>query len=867
VGVHEGAVDLRLKCAGVRRAAVLLLLVASRLAHADCPHDKTLPVALGSITVDGDLDDPTWQHACFAEDFEQKQPVYGAKPTHPVKVAVAIADGTLYIGARMWSAGPQDIDDALTQRDDTQQAERFIVSLDPSRTRRVAYSFAVTARGVRADWIHTDDNEGARDDSWNPVWRAKAHILADGWSAEMAIPLSQLRLPTKPATSWGINFDWYIPHRQEDVFWRAVPRDRTAWASYFGELVGVPPVHPGLGLELLPYVSTRVALDESPSGGFGERVRTGIEAGLDVKLRPLPGLTVSATFNPDFGQVDADPAFVNLTAYEVELPERRPFFVENNTLYGDSPARYFYSRRIGSLPRVLPDADEIDLPAQVRILGALAAGGYIAPRTQIATLAAVTDETSADAITAGARHSLVVAPLTGWSATRLEQQLGASVIGATATTVVRSLDGTGLESLLPSSAFAGGADAKLRTCDGEYELSMFAGATHVAGSAAAIALVETSAAHMFQRPDQSHVHVDPAAHHLNGAHGGIGVAKRSGVWQGEAAAGFESPGYELNDIGRLQSADDIDAAAGVRRFENTPGKHLFAWGTGLAANTEWNFGGLRRPVDVGAFLDLMSNSFHSVSFNIDVATPGIADDLTRGGPRMKIGWSSVANLFATTPNGRAFQLSGDINVQASETLDRGIFANATLSARVVPSVRLDLTPSFTIGGTRRQYVATVSDAGGGAETYGARYLFGDLSRKEAALELRATWSLSPDLVVTLYAQPFVSVGRYDRIGELVAAGSGDVRWYDSTSRSGDMRTILDGGTGFAIAEPDYSVTSLRSTAVLRWEPRPGSSIYVVWQQARGAGAAVSRPLHQAAPDLFTQPGVHTLAVKLAYWFG
>ncbi len=246
------------------RALVVLLLLA-RTAFADCPADrapKTLPIARGPVAVDGVLDDATWQSACFVDDFEQKTPVFGAPPTHPMKVAVAIDGDTLYVGARMWAAKRADVDDALTQRDDTAQAERFIVSIDPSHTRRLAYSFAVTAAGVRADWVHTDDSEGRRDLSWNPVWIAQTRILDDGWVAEMAIPLSQLRLPRLPAASWGIDFDWYIPHSQEDVFWRAVPPDRTAWASYFGELTDLPRIHPGLGLELLPYIAGRVVVDE-----------------------------------------------------------------------------------------------------------------------------------------------------------------------------------------------------------------------------------------------------------------------------------------------------------------------------------------------------------------------------------------------------------------------------------------------------------------------------------------------------------------------------------------------------------------------------------------------------------------------------
>ncbi|MGE5182665.1 MAG: DUF5916 domain-containing protein [Acidobacteriota bacterium] len=855
----------------MRALVVLLLLV--RAAFAECPAaraPKTLPVARGAVVVDGVLDDATWRTACFADDFEQKMPVFGSKPSHPVKVAVAIDGDTLYVGARMWSGPHGVVDDALTQRDDTSQAERFIVSLDPTHTRRLAYSFAVTAAGVRADWIHTDDSEGRRDLSWDPVWVARTKLLPDGWSAEMAIPLSQLRLPREPAASWGIDFDWYIPYTNEDVFWRAVPPDRTAWASYFGELTELPPIRPGWGLELLPYLAGRFVVDEATAAPPAKSWLAGLEAGIDAKFHPLPGLVVAATINPDFGQVDQDPAFVNLSAYEVRLPEKRPFFIENNQLFANAGGYYFYSRRIGGLPRggVLPTADAIDLPPQIRILGAAAAGGYVAPRTQIALLGAVTDETSADALVGGRATSLVISPLTAWAAGRVEQQVNTSVLGATATVVQRALGGTGLSALLPETAFVTGADTRLRTCDQTYELYNYAGLTGIFGSAAAITSVEESSAHLFQRPDQPHVHLDTDAHRLLGWHAGSIASKRAGMWQGTGLVNFASTGYEVNDLGALMSADDIDTSVSVKRLVTTPSEHLFSWDAGGGIDQSWNFGALRKQGDVRAFADATTVGFNSASIAAYYFAPGGSDALTRGGPLMRVGWASALLASASTPYGRAHQLSGNLELDVSPTLQQGVVASASYATRVVRALRLDITPSLSVFETHRQYVATVTDAGGGDATYGARYLFGHLQRREASLQLRATWSLSPDLVITLYAQPFVSVGKYDAIGELAAAGSEDVRWYASTVHAGASRAIDDSGTGFTIAEPDYTVASLRSTAVLKWELRPGSILYVVWQQARGGTAStLAQPLHSAVPDVVTQSAIHTLAVKLSYWFG
>ncbi|HEY3808018.1 MAG TPA: DUF5916 domain-containing protein [Kofleriaceae bacterium] len=857
----------------MRVVCALCVLLATASAHADCPAGKRLRVARGTpAKIDGVLDDPVWQTACFARDFAEQQPRFGAKPMHPVQVAVAIDDTTLYIGARMWSAGPGDVDAALTQFDDTAGAERFIVSLDPSHTKRIAYSFALTAAGVRADWIHTDDSEGARDYSWNPVWIGKAKILPDGWSIEMAIPLSQLRLPREPAASWGIDFDWYVPRRSEDVFWIPVPLDKTGWASYFGELVDLPPVRPGVHLELLPYVSLRGQASEVPVRYPQTRALFGIEGGIDAKLRPTPSLAINATINPDFAQVDADPSFVNLTAYEVQLPELRPFFVENNSILTDTVAQFFYSRRIGGLPLRLPDYDQIALPEYTRILGAGALGGYLDSDTQIAALAAVSDSASAPAIGGNGQFGpLVVSPLTGWGVARIEHQIGASVIGAIATVVARAEGDTDLEPILPSTAITGGLDAKLRTPDRQWELVPYAGTSALFGSTAAIESTEEDSTHYYQRPDQPHVHLDDDAHHLLGWQGGVIADRRAGEWRPAVQVDAESPGYDLNDMGGLASADNASVQASLTRFVTTPTTHVFQWDAGLGAGQWWNFGGVRRPATLNAFADLTLSSFWHGGVGWTVNPPGTSDTLTRGGPLMTVDWQSNAYAYASTPDGRANQLSAQVNVYNSHDLTNGVVATTWLTWRPKPPLRLDVQPTVTLLTSARQYVDTVTTGdGSGGETYGSRYIFGRLDRREASVVLRATWALTPELVMTLYAQPFLSIGRYDQLGELTAAGSGNVRWYAQTSSDpiSALRTIVDGIDSFAIPEPNYTVASLRSTAVLRWELRPGSILYVVWQQQRGGTAApIAQPFHSATPEVLTEPGIHTIAVKLSYWFG
>ena len=536
------------------------------------------------------------------------------------------------------------------------------------------------------------------------------------------------------------------------------------------------------------------------------------------------------------------------------------------SLFADGFGDYFYRRRIGGLPRFRIAADDVALPAQVRILGAVAAGGYVAPRTQIAALAAVTDRADADAVIAGVRRRIPISPLTAWGAARIEQQLGASVLAATGTIVQRDLP-DGLRDLLAETAFAASADAKLRTADGTYELALFAGLSGIYGTADAIKAIETSSTHYYQRPDQNYLHLDDGAKHLVGADAGFVADKRAGMWQASIYGQLQTPGFDINDVGVLHSADDIDASVDVRRAVTLPTDKLFSWETGGGLSTEWNFGGLRKQVDAHAYANATLPSFSSGSINADVTLPGGSDDETRGGPIMQLGWASALSLSASSPHGRAQQLSGSINLQLSPTLQQGIGASMSLASRLTPALRLDVTPSVTWVETHRQYVDTVADPTA-TDTFGDRYVFGHLHRKEASLQLRATWSLSPDLVLTVYAQPFASVGSYDQLGELAKAGAADVHWYASTLHDGANRSVLDGTTRFQIAEPDFSIVSLRSTAVLRWEPSPGSSVYIVWQQARGgAGEAIARPLHDTFPDIFTQRAIHTIAVKFSYWFG
>ena len=789
----------------------------------------------GAITIDGRLDEVTWSGAAaFVADFAQKEPSQDAPPTERTEIAIAFDGDALYVAARMELADPSRLDAPMTRRDDTSGAERIIVSFDPYRSRRTAYSFAVTAAGVRADWIHTDDSEYERDHSWNPVWNAAIELGADAWTAEMRIPFSQLRFPDDPTPVWGVNFNRFVPRTREDDFWIVVPKDVTGWSSYFGELRGLDGIEQRLRLEVLPYVAGDMTVGLAEANHPPEY---DAEAGVDLKLGLGPSLTLDATINPDFGQVEADPAVVNLSAYEVIFEEQRPFFVEGSQIFTSQPRTYYYSRRIGA--------------GDARILGAGKLTGQLLRQTNLGALVAVTDEVDD-------------APRAGWGVLRVERELDddASLLGVTATAVGRDVD-AGVA--LAETALTGGADLRLRLGGGEWELAGGAGGSTVSGAPEAIAAIQRAPAHYYQRPDADHVELDPAATRISGWHADLRGGRREGDWRVEALLGAESPGLEFNDVGILNSADDIDASAGVARVETDPGRFLHSWSVMLHDAEAWNFAGDHKPGFTGITADLTLPSFLRLTFDASVTRPGLSDDKTRGGPLMGVGWGASWGAAINSNGSGPLVWGAHVGGEWSETEATGTAAGASVLWHVSPQLRLQIAPRIVGGKIHTQYLTTLED--GRAETYGNRYVFAELSLREIALQLRTQLSLTPDLTIDAYMEPFVSGGPFARWGELQSPGSRDLLEYEIVD-DGDALIVSDGSEQFELPVPrEFLYLSLRSTVVLRYELRPGSVLYAVWQQDRSDDTDLRASSYLGGlGQSFTAAGEHVVALKLSYWW-
>ncbi len=829
--------------------------------------------------LDGRLDDAAWARAAWISDFVQKEPEQGAPPSAATEIAFVYTEDALYVGARMRAPATAEIADQLTRRDDMSTGtDRLIVSLDTFHDGRTAYSFAVTAAGVRIDWYHPTDHEGNHDHTFDPVWAAKTEVTGEGWTAEMRIPFSQLRFSAASRQVWGVNVNRTIPALDEEQYWVLVPRDETGWASRFGELTGIADIQPSRRIEVLPYLASETTMtsdalvnEEDP---FVDGTEATLRAGVDFKMGLGPNLTLDATVNPDFGQVEADPAEVNLSAFETFFPERRPFFTEGQQMLQGNGPSFYYSRRIGAPPHRFAGGDFRDVPNTSTILGAAKVTGQVGSGWSVGAITALTEDETARTfnLASGTFDEVDVEPMTGYGALRLQKQFGedASTIGITLTGVERGVDeGDPLAALLADRAFAGGIDWNRRFDGGAYELLGHVGFSHVAGDSAAIARIQRSSAHYYQRPDADHVELDPLRTSLSGWSAAVRGGKRSGTWRWHGGLWLDSPGFEINDLGQLGRADDIANWGNVSYNVTEPGALLRRWSVGLFTNSNWNFDEVLRQRNVGAYANWTATNFWHGFLEHGRNLDTMDDVATRGGPLMERegNWWAAFGVFSNSNRSTRYGLralaGGD---------DHGGWrwrVDPEFRTQPIDRLTLSIEPRYVRERRPRQYLRTLEE--GPDATFGQRYLFGWLDYGEIAAPVRANWLFGPDLSLELYAEPFAASGRYFDIGELAAARTSALRTYGEAEGTTIEReengayAITDGPAEFSLPNPDFDILSFRSNLVLRWEWRAGSTLFLVWQQNREAfGAGGELVSGDDLLESLESDGTNVIAAKITY---
>jgi hypothetical protein len=861
------------------------------------------------ISIDGRLDEPVWARASPITGFTQVEPDEGVPLSQRTEVRILYDDANLYIGA--WLFDEEPITTRLARRDATVvDSDLFVVFIDSYHDHRTAFRFTTNPSGFKRDeMVSVERGFGppnplglTGDTSWDPIWEVRTSVTEEGWFAEMKIPFSQLRFSQEAEQFWGMQFERRINRTGEFGSWAFTPRRERGGIARFGHLDGIAGIPPASRLELLPYFAGRLEMRDLPrnsSVDFDNPFRTGADPfagmGLDLNYGITSNLTLTATINPDFGQVEMDPAEINLTAFETRFGERRPFFVEGAEIFrfgegGGVNTNLFYSRRIGRNPQGLVPGSAVysDVPGAATILGATKLTGKSTGGWSMGILQALTAEERAGYIDRdGERHRVAVEPLSNYFVGRVRRDLSEGRIsyGVMGTAVNRRLGEPVLANRLHSAAYVGGFDFGMETAGRTWYVAGELTPSLVLGEPEAIVRTQLSSARYFQRPDASHVDVDPAATSLFGYAAKFTLSKETGDWRGQFVATAVDPGFEVNDVGFQTQADRLNLNLAIGRDSNTPGRILQGYGVRLGPTLAWNYDGDRIGSDLGIFGGGRFHNFYGFSGRIGTSFSSWNDRFTRGGPLTHSPASYSANIsFDTDPRQWwTARLNTGLFSDDAGASRWNLGANVSFLFREI--YRLQLGPSFSRNRPVAQYVTTRPDPTA-THTFGNRYIFAPIDQRTFSLQTRFNVTFTPNLTLEFYGEPFLASGRYGALRELAAPRTFDFLEYGTDvgiiTRDPDGRYTIDpdGEDGpaaaFRIPDQNFNVRSFNGNAVMRWEWRPGSTLYLVWQQTRfdrltpinadGTQREIGRfAFDRDVRDLLSISPENVFMVKVNYW--
>jgi len=848
-----------------------------------------------SITIDGVLRESLWQTAERVNGFTQRDPNEGAVPSESTVVYIAYDDAALYIGARLYDSDPDSIVARLSRRDENTSSDRFQVFVDPYHDKRSGFYFGISAAGTLYDG--TLFNDEWDDNSWDGVWDGKVTRDELGWVAELRIPYSQLRFVRQTRYVWGINFRRDIARKNEFDFIAFTPKNGSGFVSRFPDLVGIEQITPPRRMEIMPYATTRAAFSTRTAGdpfNDGSTFEPGV--GADAKFGLGSNLTLNASVNPDFGQVEVDPAVVNLSDVETFFNEKRPFFVEGSSVFefgfggqrnfwgfNWNGPQFFYSRRIGrSLGTPPPPVNGyVDGPSGAHILGALKLTGKVAGSWNVGGLTAVTareyatlqDPTST-------RWTQEIEPLAAYGVYRAQKEFdkGRQGLGFISTIVARSFDDPVLRDVNNSSATVIGADGwTFLDSSKTWVTTAWMGASRITGTTERITSVQQNSTHYFQKPDASSVEVDPNATSLSGMAGRFTLAKQRGNTFVNSAFGFTSPGFDVNDVGFQSRVGYANMHLGGGKTWTKPGK-LFRYAeTGGALFRTYDWDGNINWSGIFNFGYAQFHNYYWVNWNIAYNPWTVDNRRTRGGPLVTLPPGYQFGIDAGSDDRKTVRLGlgGGTYVRSSADYDWWSYVN--LQYRPAANVSVSVGPNLSGSLNPRQYIGEFADTTASA-TYDARYVFGNLNQTELSAGIRLNWTYTPTLSLQVYAQPLISAGSYDVYRELAQPRSNSYNEYGKDNNS--TITYVDSTRSYEVdpdgpgpaqvlsfGKPDFNFKSLRGNAVLRWEYMPGSTLYFVWTQSRQDYEDVGEfNFGQSMGRMLRAPAENIFMIKATYWW-
>ncbi len=802
--------------------------------------------------IDGVMDDSSWEQVEWGDEFTQSQPYDGRSPSQPTYFKILYDDDNLYIGVLSYDSVPGKIYKRMSRRDSF-DGDRITVIIDSYFDHLTAFAFTVNAVGVKGDEYVTDDGR-CWDETWDPIWYAKTTIHDTGWTAEIQIPYTQLRFGNRNEHVWGLQVIRMIFRNDEWNQWQYIPQDASGWVHNFGELHGINGIHPKRQVDFFPYIVTKAETFEKEEGNpYTEKGKdAAVSAGLDAKIGLTNDLTLDLTVNPDFGQVEADPSEVNLTAFETFFQEKRPFFIEGNNIInfqftsGGNPYsgdNLFYSRRIGRQPRHYPDVDDeefVDSPDNTTILGAFKITGKTQSGWSVGLLESVTQQENAEISGGEGTRKEEVEPLTNYFTGRLQKDInkGNTIIGGMMTAINRKITNPAID-YIPDAAYSAGVDFQQYWKDKTYFLRFKGAFSYVKGDTIAITNIQLSPVHYFQRPDATYLKLDSTKTFLSGHGGSIEFGKfGKGHVNMMGFVTWRSPGLDMNDIGYLRSGDEVFQVFWIQYRIWEPFGIFRSMRFNANQWSGWDFGGRRTFYGGNINLNTQFNNHWSFGTGFNYEGSGLDKGSLRGGPSFKYPASKNVWFYAESDERKKFIF--EISHSRSwSTVSDELHQNYSLDLtyRPMDALKLSLSPFFSKDYSRTQYVET-------AEYDGVdRYIVSNLDQNTFGIVARIDYAITPDLTIQYYGQPFTSAGDYTEFKRITDPQADN--YFDrfhifsdeeiSYNPDDDVYYIDENNNGtvdYEFENPNFNFIQFRSNMVLRWEYIPGSVLYLVWSQDR-----------------------------------
>jgi hypothetical protein len=838
--------------------------------------------------INGILDDDIWETGDWVDDFTQYEPYNGGKASQRTEFKILFDEDNLYVAIKAYDTSPDSIVNRLTRRDEV-DGDLVGIIVDSFHDLRTGFLFGVSSSGVKYDQMFTNDGQNS-DGTWDPNWWVKTSINNEGWIAEMKIPFSQVRFENKSNEVWGLEMARIYYRKNETSFWQHIPKDAPGLVHLFGELSGLEQIKPRKIFDVTPYGVARAetfqAESENPFLAKGRSSK--LNAGIDAKIGVTNNMTLDLTINPDFGQVEADPSEVNLSAYETFFSEKRPFFIEGNNItnfglgIGDGGIgndNLFYSRRIGRRPQGDPDLKDgwnADVPTSTAILGAAKLTGKTKNGLSIGIVEAMTAEERAEIDTPGGRKYETVEPLTNYFVGRVQKDIneGKTIIGGIFTSTNRALDAN-LSNFMHKAAYSGGADFTQYFKDKSWMFNLNAAFSLVEGSKTALLNTQQSSARYFQRPDNDYTVLDSNRTSLAGSGGRMQIMKLNGHWNFLYATIWKTPGFETNDLGYIREADQILSVLWAQYSQWEPKGIYKRYSISADIYNINNFGGewIGKGFEWNANMGL--KNYWNVWTGGNLSSSSLSTGILRGGPMMKLPGSINARIGISTDYRMKLVFDVNANISRGNKQDsRDLSSAIGITYKPTNWLVLTVSPGFSRSFSELQYVSQLEYNGKD------KYIFASIDRKTINTSFRINLNLSPNLTFQYWGQPFVATGKYydhKFILEPMADSYKDrFRTYSESqiSLDGDQYNIdenTDETIDYSFDKRDFNVQEFLSNLVVRWEYNPGSSVYLVWSQTRSnSNGSGNMDFFNDLSDLFDtgdKKPHNVFLIKFSYRFG